>query len=279
LKTCDNNLYWAGAGSLLGTAASVDQADLTAWQGEVVSGSDAASLSGDPKFMAATNAIPNLHINPLLVSQADNNGVFLTDVANDFDNDTRLGTDLKADIGADEYTYAADITSPTVVVSSLASSPTNVATIAVTITFSEAVTGFVIGDLALVNCTANNFVAISGTEYTVDITASGQGSFSVTVPVSVAADAASNLNIASNTLTYVYGTTGLALSSIVNNIYAVNNNIVVKGISLGSSISIFSTTGQLVKSINANADKSTIAVEKGVYIVKTVNQVSKVIVN
>jgi hypothetical protein len=276
-KVCDNNLYWANT---LGYAVTTVKTDLTAWKDAVVAGSDAASFSSDPKFIESTSATPNLHINTAMLSDADNNGVFLATVTNDFDNDTRLGTNSKADIGADEYTYVADIIAPTVV-SSAASSPTNAATIAVTITFSEAVTGFVETDLALTNCTSANFVAVSPTVYTVDITAGGQGSFSVTVPVSVANDisANANANTASNTLTYVYGTTGLALSSIANNIYAVKNNIVVKGISLGSSISIFTVTGQLVKTIKANADKSTIAVEKGVYIVKTVNQISKVIVN
>jgi hypothetical protein len=116
----------------------------------------------------------------MIASEADNNGVFFADVVtNDFDNNTRLGTDLKADIGADEFTF---------------------------------------------------------------------------------------------------GVTGLTSSSVANMIYSSNRKIVIEGATIGSAISVYSVTGQLVKTIKVKSEKSTIAVENGIYIVKTANQVSKVIV-
>ena len=75
----------------LGSAIST----LPAWQ--TATGKDANSISGDPKFLGATN----LHIDPNFAT-VSNNGFYLASVPTDFDNETRLNP---PDIGADEYTY------------------------------------------------------------------------------------------------------------------------------------------------------------------------------
>lgn len=87
---------------------------------------------------------------------------------------------------------------PTVVLSGTPGDPSY----AVTATFSETVTGFVVGDLALVNCVASSFVAVSGTVYTFTITASDNGLASVQVPAGVCVDDSNNQNRASNTLSH-----------------------------------------------------------------------------
>jgi hypothetical protein len=96
-----------------------------------------------------------------------------------------------------------DTAAPTVVISSTAPADTNVSPIPVTITFSENVTGFVVGDITVVNGTAGNFAG-SGTTYTADITPLGQGAVTVDVNAGVAADAATNVNTAAVQLSRVY---------------------------------------------------------------------------
>ena len=93
--------------------------------------------------------------------------------------------------------------SPTVAVTSLVGNPTNSATLSVTVTFSEAVTGFVEGDLSLTNATSSNFTG-SGTTYTFDLVPSAQGTVSVSVPPASGQDAATNLSLVSNAFSTVY---------------------------------------------------------------------------
>ncbi len=101
--------------------------------------------------------------------------------------------------------YDAD--SPGVTVSSTAADPTNLATIPVTITFDEAVTGFTpssaSGDVVITNGTDSN-PAGSGTAYTFDLTPSGQGAVTVMVPAVSGQDAAGNANTESNTFSITY---------------------------------------------------------------------------
>ncbi len=70
-----------------------------------------------------------------------------------------------------------------------------------TITFSEPVTGFEVGEIAVSNCKASNLVAVTDAEYNVTITPSGSGNVSVSVPEGVAQDSAGNTNTASNIFT------------------------------------------------------------------------------
>ena len=83
---------------------------------------------------------------------------------------------------------------PTVVVTSASTSP-NSGAFNITVTFSESVTGFVIGDLTVGNGVASNFAG-SGTTYTATITPSADGAVTVDVAAAVAQDAASNTNTA-----------------------------------------------------------------------------------
>lgn len=88
-----------------------------------------------------------------------------------------------------------DRTAPGVVVATSASSTVN-GQFDITITFSEAVTGFDTSDLSLVNATASNFSAVSASEYAVTLTPSADGPVTLDIPAGVAADAASNVNTA-----------------------------------------------------------------------------------
>jgi RNA 3'-terminal phosphate cyclase len=95
---------------------------------------------------------------------------------------------------------SADLTAPTVALTS--SAPANVkGSFNVTATFSEAVNNFLIGDVAVSNGVVTNFVAVSGTTYTFDITPSANGTVTVNVGAGAAQDIANNNSTAATALT------------------------------------------------------------------------------
>jgi gliding motility-associated-like protein len=109
----------------------------------------------------------------------------------------------------------ADITNPIVTITSTVSDPTNT-TFTTTFTFSEDVTGFVIGDVTLSNATASNFTAISSTVYTALITPTTDGIVTVDVAADVANDAATNGNTAATQFSILYDATAPDMPVVVN---------------------------------------------------------------
>ena len=96
-----------------------------------------------------------------------------------------------------------DSTAPTVVISSTHSSPTtDLTAIPVRITFSEGVTGFSLSDVTVDKGTPGNFKAVSATEYTFDLTITGNGHPTVDVAADVAQDEAGNNNTAAARYTH-----------------------------------------------------------------------------
>ena len=94
--TSNFNLFFTdGIGGVLGLFNLVDQANLAAWQ--AATGQDANSISANPALASATD----LHL--LAASPARNVGLVLASVTNDFDGDSRPGTNSLYDIGADEF--------------------------------------------------------------------------------------------------------------------------------------------------------------------------------
>ncbi len=107
-----------------------------------------------------------------------------------------------------------DATAPTVTLSTMASDPTIISPIPVTITFSEEVLDFAVEDLTLTNSTAQNLQTSDNTVFTVDLVPNAAGLVSVEVFAATATDAAQNANTQSNVLeidfdipTLTYGTT------------------------------------------------------------------------
>lgn len=66
-----------------------------------------------------------------------------------------------------------------------------------TVTFTEDVTGFVLGDLTATNATLSNFVAVSASVYTATVTPTGAGDVGLSVAAGVAQDLNANPNAAS----------------------------------------------------------------------------------
>ncbi|MBL8028458.1 MAG: hypothetical protein JNL74_18685, partial [Fibrobacteres bacterium] len=101
---------------------------------------------------------------------------------------------------ATNVTY--DATVPTVTITGAPASR-NGNTFPISITFSEPVTGFTLGEISLVNATASNFNG-SGASYTADITPNGAGNITIDIPSSVAQDAALNNNTAAAQVSVTY---------------------------------------------------------------------------
>jgi hypothetical protein len=92
-----------------------------------------------------------------------------------------------------------DTLPPTVVITSNAVEPVSAAFTA-TLTFSEAVVGFVVGDITAVNCALSDFATADNITFTATCTPDWAGDVSLSVAAGVCTDAAGNENAASNTL-------------------------------------------------------------------------------
>jgi len=117
------------------------------------------------------------------------------------------------------YSFTYDSVQPTVSLSSTTSSGSavNSSPVLVTATFSEAVTGFVAGDVTAFNATISGFSG-SGTTYSFSVTPSGQGAVSVSIGSGVCQDAAGNMNQASAPFQFTYDTIqpSVTISSLVS---------------------------------------------------------------
>lgn len=104
---------------------------------------------------------------------------------------------------ATNLTRAYDSVQPSLSLSSAANDPFNSATISVTATFSESVTGFALSDISVTNGVASSLSG-SGTTYTFTVTPSGQGLVTVAVGAGVAQDPTGNINTAATNITRTY---------------------------------------------------------------------------
>ena len=115
-------------------------------------------------------------------------------------------TDALGNTGVDSATntFTVDTNNPIVLsISSTAPNPTNAASIPVTVTFSESVTGFLDTDIVAVNGTVGNFAG-SGASYTFDLTPSGEGLVTADIAADVAYDSAGNGNTAATQFSRTY---------------------------------------------------------------------------
>ena len=99
-----------------------------------------------------------------------------------------------APTGTNDNSYVLDNTAPSVTISGVPA--ISDAPFTATFTFSEAVTGFAVGDITLGNATASNFTTMSTTVYTALVTPTAAGAVTVDVSANAAEDAVSNGNTA-----------------------------------------------------------------------------------
>ena len=105
---------------------------------------------------------------------------------------------------APQFSRTYDSVAPTVTLASSSPDPTNIWPIPVTVTFSEAVTGFASGDITATNATIGNFQTTDASHYRFDLAPADQGTVSVALAAGIAQDAAGNPNTASPPLTRTY---------------------------------------------------------------------------
>ena len=177
------------------------------------------------------------------------------------------GTDLAGNVVTSAptsgATFTVDNTNPSVTITSpvgASGSSTSTSPISFTATFTESVTGFVVGDITVTGGTAGNFAG-SGTTYTFDVTPSGNGTVSVSISGGVAQDSVGNGNNASSTFTVEYTAggsnpfSGIAAGSAQN--YS-GNNLMSVGVTLDPAIDSNSplTTAQWNKLYPGGSNKT-----------------------
>ncbi len=181
------------------TGTLTDSFSVTATFSESVTGfvvGDVTVVNGAVSNFSGSEATYSFDVTPTADTQGTVTVDVLADVAVDGVN--------QSNTASNQLSFAYDVAAPTV---ALATSATGTLTgsFNVTATFSESVTGFVVGDVSVVNGAVSNFSG-SGAAYSFDVTptADTQGTVTVDILADVAADSVSNANTASNQLSFAY---------------------------------------------------------------------------
>ena len=152
-----------------------------------------------------------------------------------------------APTGTNDNSYVVDNTAPTVAISGLPSASD--APFTATFTFSEAVTGFAVGDITLTNASVSSFTVTSTTVYTALVTPTASGTVTVDVPANAAQDAAGNGNTAAPRASSTYtGTAALPAITI-----AAGASPVTEGT---SAVFTLSRTGSTTAALTVNVTVS-----------------------
>ena len=178
------------------TVNSLAPFDVTVTFTEAVSGFDAgdvAVINGAAGNLRGSGAVYTVAITP--------DGVG--------DLEIGVAADVAADAAGNGNTAAAsvdvayDATAPGVAISGAPPTVNSLAPFDVTVTFTEDVSGFAAGDVAVINGAAGNLRG-SGAAYTVAITPDGAGDLEIGVAADVATDAAGNGNTAAASVRVAY---------------------------------------------------------------------------
>lgn len=145
---------------------------------------------------------------------------------------------------ASTASFSSDRTQPTISITPNTGIRRLAVPTAVTITASETVTGLSAAALQLVNCTASNFISVSGTNYTVDLQPTANGAFSVTVPANACLDTAGNPNASSSASFTADGTVPTCV--ITPNVITTNSDIITFSLTFSEPV-----TGLVVGSLQA----------------------------
>lgn len=208
-------------------------------------------------FVAVDDSEYTLDLTPI----AD--GVITVDVGAAVAKDA-FGNDNTA---ATQFSITYDATAPAMVISSSETSPTNAASIPISIEFDEDVTGFAIGDIVVTNATKSNFVAVDASSYTFDLAPTANGVITVNVAAAIAQDDAGNDNTAASQFSITYDSTiptvsisdpGAAINLINRSSFAVSGNCSENG----RTVAISATSSGGGSSVNASTTCTTSAWSK-----------------
>ena len=101
--------------------------------------------------------------------------------------------DGNGNLAAQQFSITYDGTSPTVSISSSATSPTETSPIPIAVDFNEDVIGFTLDDVTITNGSISDLSG-SGSSYSISLTPAGDGGVTVDIANDVAQDAAGNGN-------------------------------------------------------------------------------------
>ncbi len=172
----------------------------------------------------------------------------------DLVNDSGLSPNLANEPFNTGETYAIDKSPPTISISSIINSPTNVSPIPLTISASEPVSGLDFTDFAVTNGAIINFAG-SGQNYTADLIPANNGTVNATVNINSFQDAANNSNSTPSNFVIQYDNVAPTVSGInrsnpstqITNINTVTFRVVFSEAVSGVDISdfIIATTGNV----------------------------------
>ena len=177
-------------------------------------GSTATSLSFSYTVVAG-----DMDMNGIIVDELKLNGSTIKDAAGN-------NSDLILYNTSNTSGVRVNTNNPAVTLSSPATSPLT-GPFTVTITFTEAVTGFTASDIIVSNATLGTINTTNNITYTVVVTPTA-GAVSISVPANVTQNIGNNGNTASNTLTFVFDTTPPTITSVTvpaNGYYKAGNTL------------------------------------------------------
>lgn len=155
----------------------------------------------------------------------------------------------------------SDTTAPTVTITSTESSPSYAATIPLTITFSEAVTGFVVGDITVSGCTLAGFATADNIVFTVNATPTAN-SITVDINAAVCKDTAGNDNEAATQFAITSMFYGLVMALNLNETSGNRADATGRGHTATQSGTVGSGTGKIGNAVtmtNSSANYLTVA--------------------
>ena len=182
---------------------------------------------------SGTWVIVNTTSSPVVITGLTNGTTYSIKLLSRALTDEGLSNDVSMESSAVVAT-PQDLSAPTVTLTSTASVLSGLFT--VTATFSEAVTGFEVGDITVGNGSASNFDDTAAPVYTFDVTPTADGAVTVDVAGSVAIDAAGNNNTAATQLSVTADATVPTIAS--TSINTANTELTVT-----FSESVYDTTG------------------------------------
>jgi len=132
----------------------------------------------------------------------------------------------------------ADMEAPTVVISSILSSPTNLSSIPIIVTFTETITGFEEGDVTVGNGSLSNFSG-SGTTYTFDVSPSSGGTVNIDISANVTQDASGNGNAVAAQFSIIYDNAAPTVSIFSSASSPTNSSPIPMTVTFSESVSGF----------------------------------------
>ncbi|KKS65907.1 MAG: hypothetical protein UV34_C0005G0017 [Parcubacteria group bacterium GW2011_GWB1_42_6] len=167
--------------------------------GKVGTGTVNGVIVNDNKFLSAGQAINNFDDSEI---NAEKNWWGTTDGAA-IDSKIDGEVDYRPWRISDDLTYAVDFGSPSIIISSAVLSPTNLASIPISINFTEPAYDFIVNDIIATNGT-KSLLSGSGSNYSLNIDPENAGNITIQVNAGAIWDESGNYNEQSNILEIYY---------------------------------------------------------------------------